>query len=73
MLKSVKVETFVPNLIEKVKKIADINTNIILIKANVYDSAYKELSKLGFKVVDIRIPFPSSGQQTNFQRAFKQG
>lgn len=72
MLKSVKVETFVPNLIEKVKKIADINTNIILIKANVYDSAYKELSKLGFKVVDIRIPFPSSGQQTNFQRAFKQ-
>ncbi|MBK7909239.1 hypothetical protein [Candidatus Pollutiaquabacter sp.] len=72
LLNSVAVETFVPSLIEKVKKIADNNTNIILIKANVYDSAYDELLKLGYRVVNIRIPFPSSGQQTNFQRTFKQ-
>lgn len=71
LLNNVAVETFVPNLIKKIKKVADTNTNIILIKANVYDSAFKELSKLGYKVVDIRIPFPSSGQQTNFQRMFK--
>jgi hypothetical protein len=72
MLNNVGVETFVRSLIEKVKKVADTNTNIILIKANVYDSVYKKLSKLGYKVVDIRIPFPSSGQQTNFQRTFNQ-
>lgn len=72
LLSNNDLETFVPNLIEKVKKLADDNTNIILIKANVYDLVYKVLKKLGFKVVDIRIPFPSSGQQTNFQRAFKQ-
>ncbi|WP_291105209.1 MULTISPECIES: hypothetical protein [unclassified Flavobacterium] len=72
LLNDIPVETFVPNLIEKVKKVADTNTNIILIKANVYDLAYKELAKLGYKVVDIRIPFPSSGQQTNFQRTFRQ-
>lgn len=72
LLNNVAIETFVPDLIEKIKKIADTNTYIILIKANVYDSAYHELSKLGYKVVNIRIPFPSSGQQANFQRAFKQ-
>lgn len=47
-------------------------TNIILIKANVYDCLYGELKKKGYKVVNKRIPFPASGQQKNFQVAMRE-
>lgn len=43
---------------------------IILIKANVYDTAYQPLTAAGLPVVPVRIPFPSSGQQANFRREF---
>lgn len=69
-LHDISVDSFVPDLIEKVKKIADTYTKIILIKANVYDAAFKELDKLGFNVIEKRMPFPSSGQQKNFQKIF---
>lgn len=43
---------------------------IVLIKATVYDVAFDTLWSAGLPVVDERIPFPGSGQQLNFVRAF---
>lgn len=58
----------VAGLLERVRVL---NPNkIILIKANVYDTAYRPLADAGLPVVPIRIPFPSSGQQANFRREF---
>jgi len=61
-----------PKLIKKVKNVTDKQTQIILIKANVYDTAYTILKTHGFKkVVDVRIPFPGQGNQKKFQVEFK--
>jgi len=59
-------------LVEKIKALSDENTQIILIKANVYDTAYKILKDNGFKVIDKRIDFPASGGQLKFQEKFKE-
>lgn len=59
-------------LIEKIKELANENTQIILIKANVYDTAYKVLKDNGFNVIDKRIDFPASGGQLKFQEKFKE-
>lgn len=47
-----------PTLISKVKKVADKQTKIILIKVNVYDITFHSLREKFENVVDIRIPFP---------------
>lgn len=61
-----------PALVERIKKVADNRTKIILIKANVYDIAFRYLqSRWGNNVVDVRIPFPGQGGQKKFQIAFK--
>jgi hypothetical protein len=60
----------VPNLIEKVRGVINKQTKIILIKANVYDTIFMSLKEEFGNVVDVRIPFPSSGQQTEFQNRF---
>jgi hypothetical protein len=61
-----------PNLIEKIKKVADSSTKIILIKATVYDTAFQALRMNGFtNVIDGRIPFPGQGGQKLFQSEFK--
>jgi hypothetical protein len=44
---------------------------IILIKATVYDAAYRPLRDAGFLVVEVRVPFPGSGQQSRFREAFR--
>lgn len=43
---------------------------IVLIKANVYDEVFDALKNEGLPVVDERIPFPGSGQQTRFVNSF---
>jgi hypothetical protein len=43
---------------------------IVLIKATVYDAMFGALRRAGLPVVDRRIPFPGSGQQTRFEAAF---
>lgn len=58
----------VPGLIQRCRAIAP--DHIILIKANVYDTAFPALRQAGLPVVDARIPFPGSGQQKKFERAF---
>ncbi len=45
---------------------------IMLIKADVYDAAYRDMKKAGLAVIDVRIPFPSSGQQELFRQKFRQ-
>jgi hypothetical protein len=45
---------------------------IILIKTDAYDAAYPAMKKAGLPVVDIRVPFPSTGQQVTFRQKFRQ-
>ena len=61
----------IPTLVEKIKKVADRYTKIILIKATVYDTIFDQLKSEGFDgVIDIRIPFPGQGGQKLFQTKF---
>ncbi len=60
------------DLVEKIKELANESTQIILIKANVYDTAYQVLSTKGFNVIDKRIDFPASGGQLKFQKKFRE-
>ncbi|HVM34101.1 MAG TPA: winged helix-turn-helix domain-containing protein [Actinomycetota bacterium] len=46
--------------------------HIILIKVNVYDDLFAPLKAAGLPVVDVRMPFPGSGQQKRFEAAFKE-
>lgn len=57
---------YVPDLIRRVCELAP--AHIILIKATVYDAAYWPLKQAGLPVVDVRIPFPGSGRQLEFER-----
>lgn len=60
-----------PALIEKINQVANKQTNIILIKATVYDTAFQHLQDKGFgNIVDVRIPFPGQGGQRLFQTKF---
>lgn len=61
----------ITELVEKVKILGNENTQIILIKVNVYDTAYQVLKENEFKVINKRIDFPASGGQLEFQEKFK--
>ena len=43
---------------------------IVLVKADVHDVALAPLRHAGLAVVDVRVPFPGSGQQRKFEAAF---
>lgn len=43
---------------------------VILIKSNVYDLAYDAFVSAGLNVIDVRMPFPGSGQQKKFETEF---
>ena len=58
------------DLDEKIRKIADEDTKIILIKYDVYDIAFSFLNERFKNVIDGRIPFPSSGYQKGFNTKF---
>ena len=54
-----------------VKEIQEINPKqILLVKVTVYDALYHSLKNRGLPVVNARLPFPGSGQQTVFQSKF---
>ena len=62
-----------PTLIKSVKKVINKKTQIILIKATVYDIAFSYLQQEGLKnLVNVRIPFPGQGGQKLFQQKFKE-
>ncbi len=67
-----KLSSQLPTLCKKIETILNINTKIILIKANVYDIAYSYLQEKFRNVVDIRIPFPGQGNQRKFQILFNE-
>ena len=45
---------------------------IILITADVYGAAYQPMKKAGLPVTDVRVPFPSTEQQSDFRQKFRQ-
>ncbi len=55
--------------LENEKSVSKAVTEIILIKANIYDCLYLELKNRNYKVQDMRIYFPSSGRQREFAEA----
>lgn len=59
---------YVPTLQDRIAELAP--ERIILIKADVFDTAYPALSAAGLPVSTVRVPFPSYGQQTAFHAAF---
>lgn len=65
-----RLEDRVPMFLERLEKLVDTRTPIILIKANIYDVCYTPLNKKGYAVYNDRIPFPGSGQQRVFREKF---
>ncbi|MFV8137440.1 hypothetical protein ACNQR7_07700 [Mycolicibacterium senegalense] len=59
---------YVPALLARIAELAP--ERIVLIKADVYDTAYPALAAAGSPVSKVRIPFPSSGRQKEFAEAF---
>jgi len=57
----------VASLVERVRELAP--RKVILIKATVHDE-YGPLVRAGVPVVDVRVPFPGSGHQREFDEAF---
>lgn len=48
------------------------NTKVVLLSSTVFKANYDYLSDLGYTILnDTAIPFPGSGQQTNFKNAFQ--
>jgi predicted ATPase len=66
------LQSQLPSLVDKVNSVADNNTQIILIKANVYDIAFSYLTQKFKNIIDQRITFPGQGGQRKFQDEFKQ-
>lgn len=66
------LQSQLPHLLERINSIADSSTQIILIKANVYDTSFQFLKQRFRNVVDQRITFPGQGGQRKFQNDFKQ-
>lgn len=58
----------VPDLVRRSKRLNP--DKVVLIKASVYDLAFRAMAESGLPVVDERIPFPGSGQQRSFEAAF---
>ena len=57
---------------EVVKEVKAISpSQIVLIKATVYDALYIPLKDQSFPVVNARLYFPSSGQQNKFHEGFR--
>ncbi len=65
---STSLNSYVPALMHRVQGLSP--ERIVLIKATVYDAAYAALAAAGLPVSSVRVPFPGSGQQTNFSQAF---
>lgn len=59
---------YVPALLARIAELAP--ERIILIKADVFDTAYPALAAAGLPVSRVRVPFPSFGQQKAFAAAF---
>ncbi|MFP5080501.1 hypothetical protein [Pedobacter sp. JCM 36344] len=59
-----------PHLLDNIRLVADSNTQIILIKANVFDQAFDFLNLKFENIIDQRITFPGQGGQIKFKEQF---
>ena len=68
-VRKVQIKSRLDDIVDEIR---EINPNqIVLIKVTVYDALYQVLKNRGLPVVDARLPFPSSGRQTEFQNSFE--
>ena len=67
-LNGVDLVACVPGLVERCRALSP--GKIILIKANVFDLAYGALDRAGLPVGPVRVPFPGSGRQRQFEEEF---
>jgi hypothetical protein len=65
----VAIPQCVPNLARRISELAP--EQVVLIGAAVYDAAYDALRDQGLPVVDLRLPYPGSGQQRRFLEGFR--
>jgi hypothetical protein len=65
---STPLTEFVPGLVERCRTLDP--RWIILIKATVFDAAHDALEEAGLPVSGVRVPFPGSGRQKEFEEAF---
>jgi hypothetical protein len=59
----------VPGLVRRCRELRP--GRMILIGAGTYDYAYDALAAAGLPVVDVRLPYPGSGQQRRFAEGFE--
>lgn len=59
---------YLPALVARIAELAP--ERVILIKTDVFDTAYPALAAAGLPVSRVRVPFPSFGQQKAFAAAF---
>lgn len=60
----------VPDLARRIRVLGP--DRVVLIGADVYDAAYDALRRAGAPVVDLRLPYPGSGQQRRFLEGFRE-
>jgi hypothetical protein len=65
-----ELEPCVPGLVERCRELRP--RMIVLVKASVHDAAFAALKAAGLPVADVRIPFPTSGQQRRFLELFRE-
>ncbi|RYY58392.1 MAG: hypothetical protein EOO12_17215, partial [Chitinophagaceae bacterium] len=58
-------------LFAQLRRYASFDTQLILIKASVYDTCYAPLTGAGYRVAPGRLPYPGSGQQAVFREGFR--
>jgi len=59
----------VPDLVRRARALQP--ERVVLIGAAVYDSAFGTLREAAIPVVDLRLPYPGSGQQRRFLEGFR--
>ena len=59
----------VPGLVRRCRALRP--RRVVLIGAGTYDHAYDALVAAGLPVVDVRLPYPGSGQQRRFLEGFR--
>jgi hypothetical protein len=59
----------VPDLLARCEELAP--RRVVLVGAPLYDLVYRPMMRAGLPVVDVRLPFPGSGQQRRFLDGFE--
>ena len=67
-----KIKESLPSLKEKIKKLVNDKTKIILISQPVYDVCFAPLNNEGFNIINTEmVDFPGSGSQARFREKLK--